>query len=108
MLATTIANWTTAALLAWPFRIRRHIVDQWQFVLALIVAGVAMVGILVALSAILRMSQVFGVFAISSEVAFTTLTALTAYSTLLLWFHVPEALQLRRYAMKWARRAWIG
>jgi putative peptidoglycan lipid II flippase len=104
VLATTLANWTTAALLSWSFHVRRHVVGQWPFVLALIISGTTMAAILICLSVGLRINHVFGVLALAGEIGLTAVVALTAYSALLLWLHVPEAIQLRSYAFKLARR----
>jgi putative peptidoglycan lipid II flippase len=104
VLATSIANWTNALLLAWSFNARRHIVSQWPFVLALLVAGGSMAAVLTGLSMELHMGHASGFLAVAVKVGASALAALAIYGGLLLLFRVPEARQLRRYAMRVVRR----
>lgn len=104
VLATSVANWANALLLAWSFKVRRHIVGQFPFVVALTVAGTVMAATLVGLSSELNLNHAAGFFRIVGEVGGITVVAVAVYGGLLLAFRVPEAQQLRRAATRIVRR----
>ena len=104
VLATTIANWTNTLLLAWSFHARRHIIRQAAFVLALTVAGVAMAGVLAAISWQLHLNAVTGLVRLVLEIGGSSIVGAAVYGALLLLFRVPEAQEMRRYAIRMMRR----
>ncbi len=104
VLATTVANWTNTVLLAWSFHARRHIARQAAFVVALAVAGAAMAAAIAALAWQLHLNHVTGLVRLVLEIGFSALVGGTVYGVLLLLFRVPEAQQMRQYAIRMMRR----
>lgn len=107
ILATTAANWTNVGLLLWSFNFKRHAVRQLRFAGALAAAGTVMTLVLIGFHWKTHLDRVVGL-SLPLDLAQASAAALLAYGMALLWFRVPEAQQLRRYALRVVRRVALG
>lgn len=102
--ATTIANWTNCILLTSSYNVRRHLGRQLRFVGSLMAAGGVMTLILVGFEWLLDLNHMHQVLGIVGGVGLSGAAALGAFAGLLLFLQVPEARQVRDYALRRLKR----
>ncbi len=102
--ATTIANWTNCILLTSSYNVRRHLGRQLRFVGSLTVAGSVMALMLVGFQWLLDLNHTRQALGIAGGVGLSGAAALAVFAGILLFFRVPEARQVRDYALRRLKR----